>query len=137
MPSKWAQFHIGHVARLKLDKIKIPRETSISGCERFALEYGEDVLLLVFFIPLGKRCTNVFLLPGSKIYEYRRVAMAMLKSGLDDYRALRNLLRLQANSPDERKYHSFMKRLGFTQESVLEKFNDGNDYIMWKKIYEG
>lgn len=134
---KWANFHIGHVDRLGIDGAWIPKGTNVRGCERFALEYGLDVLLLAFFIPLGKRSVTTFLLPGARIREHRFTVMRMLKAGIDDYQALRGILRFQANTKVEPMLNSFMKRLGFEVECVMKKYNDGQDYLQWAKIYEG
>ncbi len=135
--SKWVPFHIGHILRLKIKTARIPAETRSVGSDRFALEYGRDVLLLAFFVPLGKRSVNMFLLPGLKLYTHRRLAIECLENGLDDYRSVKGLLRVQATTPCEKRFISFMFKLGFHIECTLKKFNDGIDYLMWARIYGG
>lgn len=132
---KWVAFNISHVQGLKTIDNKIPKETSFGKTDKFSLVYGQDILLLVFFVPLGKGNINVFLKPGAEIRTYKKLVMQSLINGLDDYQALTGTVRFQANTKDEPLYRSFMTRLGFVQETILEKYNDGIDYILWKRIY--
>jgi hypothetical protein len=127
-------FHFGHLRGLNLTEERLPLFPPHSGAKRYVLMVGETPVLLLLLVPLGVGSQEVILFPGERIREHRKSVVKVLRESLEDYFQTEGLMRMQATTKDEPKYHRFMGGLGFEVESVLEKYSDGKDYLMWKVV---
>jgi hypothetical protein len=127
-------FHFGHLQGLKLEEERLPLFPPHPAIKKYVLMAGDTPVLLLVLVPIGVGNQEVVLFPGEKIKEHRKTVISELSTVIDNYMQTEGLTRMQANTKDESKYHRFMSRLGFKIESVLEKYSDGADYLMWAKI---
>lgn len=101
------------------------------GVEAYALVENEEPLFILVFVFVAPGTVSVTLYPGPKIYEMRRKVLVAIREDVEEYALVKNLIRIQANTLNERKYISFMKRCGFEMEAILKKFYNGEDRLSW------
>lgn len=88
-------------------------------------------IVIIQFLPLAKGSIEVTMHPGLFFRQYKKTAVAKLKSSLDEYFVTEGLNRMQANTMDLPVLWRFMEFLGFEFEGRMTKFNAGNDHILW------
>ena len=101
------------------------------GVEAYALVENDEPLFILVFVFVAPGTASVTLSPGPKIYEMRRKVLVAIREDVEEYALVKNLMRLEANTLNERKYISFMKRCGFEMETILKKFYNGEDRLSW------
>lgn len=63
-----------------------------------------------------------------------RDVFSELPKVMTEYFLVKNLNRMQANTPDEGLYQRFMEKFGFKKNAVMRRFNCGVDYILWEYL---
>ena len=76
---------------------------------------------------------NIWLLPSVHIDKATKTFVKGLREWLFTVREELGLYRMQSACVDDELHNRWMRSLGFKIEGVLNKFFDGNDYVMYAR----
>ena len=134
MSNRWEECHFGHIKTMDTAVKEYPFFQNAGEVKRYALIVEDECVLILFFVPIAKGTEEVVLIPGENIRKYRRTVFEVMARDLENYMTLNQIVRLQANTKGDLRFHSFMSRLGFTVESLMRRYAEGEDYLMWVKF---
>lgn len=129
MNHKWEILNKEHLKYFGKNEVEL--EYFGAGVEAYALiDEGAPLFVLVFvFIAPGTAAITLY--PTPRVFERKRKVYEAITEDVEEYLMVKNILRLQANTKNEPRYISFMKKCGFELETVLKKFYNGEDYLAW------
>lgn len=102
------------------------------GCDIYRLYVDEEPVLVLRLLRLAPGTIEVVMIPERGFKSRVKEVIKEIPQVMEDYFVSKRLNRIQANTPDEPRYHRFMQVFGFKSFAVLKKFNDGADYILWE-----
>lgn len=91
------------------------------------------VLLLVSAAP---GTVSVTFFPGKDLFKYRRKVLVAVRRDMEEYAVVESINRFEAVTKNEPLFISFMEHCGFTVESPLRKYHNGEDCILWTHFPE-